>query len=74
MLALNPRSGDYSGASLEMRFIAFLHLLIVFIIGGCCFRYLLFAILLAKLLLFFDICKCSGKIRSTKCYFRGFGY
>ena len=28
MLALNPRSGDYSGASLDMRFIAYLHLLL----------------------------------------------
>ena len=25
MYALNPRSGDYSGASLEVRFIALLH-------------------------------------------------
>ena len=28
--------------------------------------------MLAKLLLFFDVCKCFGKIRSAKCYFRGF--
>lgn len=35
MLALNPRSGDYSGASLDMRFIAYLHL--CYLIGGWCY-------------------------------------
>ncbi len=58
MLALNPRSGDYSGASLEMRFIAFLHLLIVFY-----HRRLLFSLFIAcnfwlqNYCFFFDICK-----------------
>lgn len=35
MLALNPRSENYSGASLDMRFIAYLHLF--YLIGSWLF-------------------------------------